>query len=65
MTLGFSESALAAIEFPAALDLVAQHAVSPLGAASVRSLRPKTDAWLVGHELERVGQYLARRHHGT
>jgi len=64
MTLGFSESALAAIEFPAALDLVAQHAVSPLGAARVRSLRPETDAWLVGHELERVGQYLARHDAG-
>jgi DNA mismatch repair protein MutS2 len=64
MTLGFSESALAAIEFPAALDLVAQHAVSSLGAARVRSLRPKIDAWLVGHELERVGQYLARRDAG-
>ncbi len=64
MTLGFSESALAAIEFPAALDLVAQHAVSPLGGARVRSLRPQTDAWLVGHELERVGQYLARRDAG-
>jgi DNA mismatch repair protein MutS2 len=64
MTPGFSESALAAIEFPAALDLVAQHAVSPLGAARVRSLRPQADAWLVGHELERVGQYLARRDAG-
>jgi len=64
MTLGFSESALAAIEFPAALDLVALHAVSPLGAARVRSLRPQADAWLVGHELERVGQYLARRDAG-
>ncbi len=64
MTVGFSESALAAIEFPAALDLVAQHAVSPLGAARVRALRPQTDAWLVAHELERVGQYLARRDAG-
>jgi DNA mismatch repair protein MutS2 len=64
MTLGFSESALAAIEFPAALDLVALHAISTLGAARVRALRPQTDAWLVGHELERVGQYLARRDAG-
>jgi DNA mismatch repair protein MutS2 len=60
MTEGFAESALAAIEFPAALDLVAQHAVSPLGAARVRSLRPLTDPWLVAHELERVAQCLAR-----
>jgi len=64
MTPGFSESALAAIEFPAALELVAQHAVSPLGAHRVRSLRPRADAWLVRHELERVGQFLARREAG-
>jgi DNA mismatch repair protein MutS2 len=64
MTLGFSESALLSIEFPAALDLVAQHAVSPLGAARVRALRPATDPWLVDHELARVGQYLARRDAG-
>ena len=36
MTVGFSESALAAIEYPAALELVAQHAVSPLGADRIR-----------------------------
>jgi len=58
MTLGFSESALAAIEFPAALDLVAQHAISPLGADRVRALRPQSDPWLVGHELERVAQFV-------
>ncbi len=60
MTVGFSESALAAIEFQAALDLIAQHAVSDLGATRVRSLRPQTDAWLVAHELERVQQFAAR-----
>jgi DNA mismatch repair protein MutS2 len=60
MTPGFAESALAAIEFPAVLDLVAQHAVSSLGAARVRSLRPLTDPWLVRHELERVHQYATR-----
>ena len=64
MTVGFSESALAAIEFPAALELVADHAVSALGAQRVRALRPRTDAWLVGHELERVGQFIARREAG-
>ena len=64
MTSGFSESALAAIEFPAALELVAQHAVSPLGAQRVRALRPQQDPWLVRHELERVAQYLARREAG-
>ncbi len=60
MTEGFAESALAAIEFPAALDLVARHSVSPLGAARVRALRPGTDPAAVAVELARVGQYLAR-----
>ncbi|HXY69258.1 MAG TPA: hypothetical protein VEH62_07385 [Gemmatimonadales bacterium] len=60
MTVGFPESALAAIEFPAALDLVAQHALTPLGADRVRALRPQTDPWLVAHELERVGQHVER-----
>ena len=64
MTVGFSESALAAIEFPAALDLVAQHAISHLGAERVRGLRPLADPWLVGHELERVGQFMERREAG-
>jgi len=60
MTVGFPESALAAIEFPAALDLVAQHALTPIGADRVRALRPQTDPWLVAHELERVGQHVER-----
>ena len=57
---GFAESALVAIEFHAALDLVADHAVSALGAARVRALRPRTDPWLVAHELDRVEQYAVR-----
>ena len=60
MREGFAESALAAIEFHAALDLVADHAVSALGAARVRALRPQTDSWMVAHELDRVEQYAAR-----
>ena len=60
MREGFAESALAAIEFHAALDLVADHAVSALGASRVRSLRPRTDPWLVAHELDRVEQYAVR-----
>ena len=60
MTVGFSESALAAIEYPAALELVAQHAVSPLGADRIRGLRPQADPWLVARELERVGQCMER-----
>jgi DNA mismatch repair protein MutS2 len=64
MTVGFSESALAAIEFPAALDLVAVHAVSPLGAARVRSLRPSADPAVVAVALERVAQYQSRQDAG-
>ncbi|MGA2383639.1 MAG: hypothetical protein ABSG61_09410 [Gemmatimonadales bacterium] len=60
MREGFAEPALAAIEFHAALDLVADHAVSALGAARVRALRPQTDPWLVTHELDRVEQYAVR-----
>jgi DNA mismatch repair protein MutS2 len=60
MTPGFAESALTAIEFPAALDLVAQHAISPLGADRVRALRPRSDPWLIARELERVQQFAAR-----
>ncbi len=60
MREGFAEPALAAIEFPAALDLVADHTVSALGAARVRSLRPSTDPWTVAHELDRVEQYAVR-----
>jgi len=60
MREGFAESALAAIEFHAALDLVADHAVSALGAGRVRDLRPQTDPWLVAHELDRVEQYAVR-----
>jgi len=60
MREGFAEPALVAIEFHAALDLVADHAVSALGAARVRALRPQTDAWLISHELDRVEQYAVR-----
>ncbi len=60
MREGFAESALAAIEFHAALDLVADHTVSALGAARVRSLRPTTDPWTVVHQLDLVEQYAAR-----
>lgn len=51
-----NEHALAAIEFPRALDAVARHASSPLGAEAVRALRPARDRALVEHELTRVDQ---------
>jgi len=55
----FAESALAAIEFHDALEQVAQHAVSPLGHARVRSLRPTADREWIAGELARVGAVAA------
>ena len=60
MTGAFAESALAAIEFPTALESVAEHAVTPLGAAWVRSLRPSGDAFWVDEELALVAELAAR-----
>jgi DNA mismatch repair protein MutS2 len=54
MTVAFAEPALAAIEFPAALESVAAHAVTSLGADWVRALRPRTDAFWVDEELALV-----------
>jgi DNA mismatch repair protein MutS2 len=54
MTGVFADSALAAIEFPAALDQVSQYAVTPQGAARVRSLLPRADHWWIASELSRV-----------
>ena len=55
----FAESALAAIEFHDTLELVAQHAVTPLGRDRVRALRPVADRdWIAG-ELARVGAVAA------
>ncbi len=50
----FLETALAAIEFPAALDWVSQYAVTAQGANAVRALRPSTDALHIQIELARV-----------
>ncbi len=50
----FLETALAAIEFPAALDWVSQYAVTAQGADAVRALRPSTDALHIQIELARV-----------
>ncbi len=60
MTALFAESALAAIEFPAALDQVSQYAVTPQGAARVRGLRPLQDLFAVTSELDRVAAMAAR-----
>jgi DNA mismatch repair protein MutS2 len=60
MAGAFAESALAAIEFPAALDLISRYAVTPLGAARVRALSPSSDEPLVRRELDRVAGFLSR-----
>lgn len=49
-----NEHALAALEFPRALDAVARHATSPLGAEAVRGLRPRGEREAVERELLRV-----------
>jgi DNA mismatch repair protein MutS2 len=46
--------ALAVLEFPAALDVVAQHASSPLGAGRVRASAPVTDRVWIEAEHARV-----------
>jgi DNA mismatch repair protein MutS2 len=56
----FAESALAALEFPAALDHVSQYAVTPLGAGRIRSLRPSADPFAIQSELARVAAASAR-----
>jgi DNA mismatch repair protein MutS2 len=60
MTVAFADPALAAIEFPAALESVADHAVTELGAAWVRALRPSIDAFWVDEELALVAVLAAR-----
>jgi DNA mismatch repair protein MutS2 len=47
------------LELPAALELVAGHATSDLGAASVRALVPSADPERVAAELERVDAAIA------
>ncbi|MFL5492094.1 MAG: hypothetical protein ACJ8AV_11775, partial [Gemmatimonadales bacterium] len=48
--------ALETIEFEAVLDLVADHAAGPLGAARVRSRRPTQGLDWIRAELDRVGE---------
>ncbi|MBI1723237.1 MAG: hypothetical protein HYR48_04945, partial [Gemmatimonadetes bacterium] len=60
MTGAFADTALAALEFPAALDQLSQYAVTPLGAERVRSLTPSFDPVWIDRELARVSQYAAR-----
>ena len=50
--------ALAVLEFPAALDLVARYAASALGAEAVRALRPSAELGWIVPELSRVGEMM-------
>jgi DNA mismatch repair protein MutS2 len=51
-----NEHALQALEFPRALEAVARHATTELGAELVRGLRPRTEPEAVDRELARVDQ---------
>ena len=55
----FAESALAAIEFPAALEQVSEYAVTPLGKDAVRALLPTADRDWIASELARVAAFAA------
>jgi DNA mismatch repair protein MutS2 len=50
----FAETALAAIEFPAALRCVSQYAVTAQGARRVESRRPASDPAIISAALERA-----------
>lgn len=51
--------ALAVLEYSEALDLVARHASSALGAEAVRALRPSVDRDWIEPELRRVDEMIA------
>ncbi|HXQ28743.1 MAG TPA: Smr/MutS family protein [Gemmatimonadales bacterium] len=57
---GVSPSVLQVLEFPAALERVAAHAVSPLGAARIQSRAPSTDPDTVRANLAQVAELSAR-----
>ena len=56
---GVAPSVLVTLEFPAALERVAAHAVGPLGAARVTSRRPGTDATEIRAALAQVAELAA------
>ena len=51
-----SADALETIEFRPVLELIAAHAVCPLGAARIRARRPTDDLSWIGAELDRVAE---------
>jgi DNA mismatch repair protein MutS2 len=57
---GVAPSVLDTLEFPAALERVAAHAVSPLGAGRVRSRAPATDPTAVQAALAQVAELASR-----
>lgn len=59
-----SAAALAALEFPAALDAVAGFAAGPLGAARIRGRRPGADAEAVREALAAVDEVAALERSG-
>ena len=56
---GVASAALETLEFPAALERVAEHAAGPLGAARVRSRRPVADADAIRAALAQVAELAA------
>ncbi|HEY7686793.1 MAG TPA: Smr/MutS family protein [Gemmatimonadales bacterium] len=56
---GISPAVLETLEFPAALERVAQHAVGPLGAARLRARTPATDAAGIRDALAQVAELAA------
>ncbi|MEZ4589049.1 MAG: hypothetical protein R2909_21970 [Gemmatimonadales bacterium] len=60
----FPGETLDALQLGPALELVAEHAAGPLGAARVRARRPATDAAHVAEELATVRELLVLRDRG-
>jgi len=56
---GVASAVLETLEFPAALERVAEHAAGPLGAARVRSRRPVADADAIRAALAQVAELAA------
>jgi dsDNA-specific endonuclease/ATPase MutS2 len=54
-----SSDAFGSLELSAVLDVVADHAVGPLGAEAVRMRRPMDDTEWIRHELRLVGEVLS------
>ena len=54
-----SGDAFVSLELAAVLDVVAEHAVGPLGAEAIRARRPADDTGWIQHELKLVGELLA------